>query len=314
MLPCSPCVYMQGEHKMPKITIFTPTYNRGKELEVAYKSIIVQNCSNLEWVIMDDGSTDSTQELVLKWKDDKYITIKYYYQHNQGRFVAYNNAMQYFEGELVLLLDSDNYLLKDSISTILNTWDKINQDEISGIISYMVDGDNKIYGSVFPNGIDKERIYILYDKYGLNGDKCLVFKNKLLKKYKYPVFNGERFGGDSIVFNKMNDELPMYILREKILGHGFGVASITNNLKYYHLSSPNGMREHYLDALLHERYNKKNILKHYIGYIGYSLLTGIRLKRIICKSPNKYLSLILLPLGVLFYAKCLIDRKKVGVV
>ncbi|MCR4746438.1 MAG: glycosyltransferase family 2 protein [Lachnospiraceae bacterium] len=285
-------------------TIFTPTYNRKDELHNVYQSIVKQGSTDLEWVIMDDGSNDGTKEIVEDWMQEDKIRIKYYSQPNQGRFAAYNNAIQYFDGDLVLLLDSDNVLLDGALQNLSEAWGEYDTSTVSGIISYMVDADGKIYGTGFPEGIETERIYTLYDKYGISGDKTLAFRRDLVVKYRYPTFENEKFGGDAYVFNKMNDELPMLLLRKKIIGHGVGEDSITNNLLNYHLKSPNGMREHYRDTLEHEKYNKKNMIKHAIGYVAYSIMTGRGIGRTIASSPKKVLTTLMYPAGVLFYLRC----------
>lgn len=121
------------------------------------------------------------------------VKIKYYYQVNQGRFAAYNNAIPYFGGELVLLVDSDNKLLDNSLRELEKCWERLSykRDEVSGIIAYMVNEKGRRVGNKFPDNIENEKIYLLYDKYKLSGDKFLAFKNELVKKYKYPVFEGK---------------------------------------------------------------------------------------------------------------------------
>lgn len=292
------------------ITLFTPTYNREKELYNVYKSICEQEFNDLEWVIMDDGSYDNTKIVVDSWIREGRIKIKYRYQSNQGRFAAYNNSIDNFDGDLILLLDSDNILIKGALDCLKTTWENCDRKKVSGIISYMVDANGEIYGTEFPELVETERIYTLYDKYGIKGDKALAFRRELVAKYRYPTFEGERFGGDSYVFNKMNDELPMLLLRKKIIGHGEGEDSITNNLKKHHLSSPNGMREHYRDTLEHEHYNKINMMKHCVGYIAYSIMTGVSVKKIINDSPKKLLTRTMYPMGALYYLRCMRLKKQ----
>lgn len=286
------------------ITVFTPTYNRGYILTRTYNSLKKQTNKNFIWVIMDDGSTDNTEELVRSWKQDNVIKISYHKQENQGRFAAYNNARKFFEGELVAFLDSDDVYLPNCIQKILDTWNN-NADNMSygGILALMESQNNDVIGTEFPDILYSERIYVLYDKYHMQGDKLIVLRRDLAQKYSYPVFTGEKFGGDSIVFNKVSDEKPMILLNEILVCREYLPDSITNNLLLYHLKSKNGMREHYLDCLVHEKYDKHKILKHYIGYVSYSLLTRCSFKTIIERMPNKIAGILLYPLGVLYYIR-----------
>ena len=92
------------------ITIITPTYNREKKLTKAYKSLVKQTDKNFEWLVVDDGSTDNTKDLINKFKKEKKIKIRYIYKENGGKHTALNVGTQKAKGELLLILDSDDYL------------------------------------------------------------------------------------------------------------------------------------------------------------------------------------------------------------
>ncbi len=294
-----------------KISVFTPTYNRKKLLEDAYKSLCAQDYKSIEWVVMDDGSIDGTREKVLEWKNENKIKIKYAYQDNHGRFYAFNHAKRYITGELLLFLDSDNVLLPGAIKRISSIWRRLGEKtkNISGMIAYM-EADGEIVGNKFPDHVKIARIYTLYDKYKLFGDKALVFRNDILQKYEYPVFEGEKFGGDAILFNRINEDAPMYIWRKPIIKRRNPKDSITNNVKKHHLASPNGMREHYRDCLLHESYDNWKIMKHCAGYIAYSLMIGADIYEIIMGSSKKIRTCCAFPAGVMCFFKNKYDERK----
>lgn len=132
----------------------------------------------------------------------------------------------------------------------------------------------------------------------------------MAKKYQYPIYPGEKFGGDSIIFNYINKELPMYLLRERITVKKFDGDTITNNLKKYHLQSKNGMRDKYQNNLQFEKYNIKSIVKHAIGYNAYSIATGIPFHQIIRNSPKKTLTLMMYPAGYAYYLKDIRGKEK----
>lgn len=95
---------------MKKITVFTPTYNRAYTLSKCYKSLKQQTCKDFVWLIIDDGSTDNTQELVEEWITENEIEIQYHYQKNQGMHGAHNTAYELIETELNVCIDSDDYM------------------------------------------------------------------------------------------------------------------------------------------------------------------------------------------------------------
>lgn len=277
-----------------KISVFTPTYNRAYVLTRAYNCLKEQTFQNFEWVLIDDGSNDGTEQLVQAWMDEGKIDIVYKYKKNGGRFSAYNAACELFNGELVVFLDSDDQFVENALEIIYNFWENIqDKDRVSGIIGNMKQPDGQQLGTDFPSNIKRERSYILFDKYGIKGDRLLVFKTEIAVAHRYKLYENEKFGGDNIVFNAINDELPMEIMREPVAIREYLPDSITNNLLKNHLASKQGIRDHYLDALKHEKYNQINIAKHCIGFVAYAKMTGWKFGKIITMSPYKIRCLLL---------------------
>jgi len=95
-----------------KVSVIVPTYNRERYLKEAMDSVLNQTHKNLELHIVDDGSTDSTKDLVKSFTDDR---IKYYYQKNQGQSVARNTGIKNSQGEYICFLDSDNLWKHDKL-------------------------------------------------------------------------------------------------------------------------------------------------------------------------------------------------------
>ena len=71
-----------------KFTVFTPTYERAHTLARVYDSLCAQTFSDFEWVIVDDGSTDGTADLVVGWQTENRFPISYEKQPNQGKHIA----------------------------------------------------------------------------------------------------------------------------------------------------------------------------------------------------------------------------------
>lgn len=274
-----------GDINMSYITVFTPTYNRAWILSKAYNSLLKQTFRDFIWVIMDDGSTDSTEGLVQKWINEKKIHIKYFTQKNMGRFGAYNNALKHFEGELVVFLDSDDCLMPTMLEEMAITWEERHKDfdpEPIGIISYMKDQNGKIYGNEFPN-LYCERDYVLRDKYRLEGDKCEVYSRKLLQKYTYPIFEGERFIGDSLIMNRMAEVGGMIILNKALYVREYPEDSLTVNIAKVHYNSPKGMALYYGETI---KYYQSYILRKLNCAMKYVTFSKIADQQIFRKGMN----------------------------
>ncbi len=108
----------------PIISIVTPSYNRADELIQLYNSLQEQSTdmSIVEWIISDDGSTDSTDSLVKDWKENSPIKIKFVTQENQGPGAARNHGLENAEGDLILFIDSDCEAHPDWIKTIYSEY------------------------------------------------------------------------------------------------------------------------------------------------------------------------------------------------
>ena len=102
------------------LTIFTPTYNRINELERLYSSLISQTDFRFEWLIVDDGSTDDTENMVISWLDTSPFPIRYIKQPNSGKHVAHNLGAAEASGENFICVDSDDWLDGAALSTMLS--------------------------------------------------------------------------------------------------------------------------------------------------------------------------------------------------
>ena len=122
------------------ITVLTPSYNRGDLLKNLYQSLREQIFDDFEWIVVDDGSTDSTSEIITHFKEDKKIVIKYIKQSNGGKHTAINAGVKISTGELIIIVDSDDTLPKDSLLIINNQYLKIREDAtvggVCGLIYY----------------------------------------------------------------------------------------------------------------------------------------------------------------------------------
>ena len=105
---------------MKCLTIFTPAYNRAYTLHKCYESLKSQTNLEFKWLIIDDGSTDNTRELVHKWMEERELEIIYHYQENQGMHGAHNAAYELIDTELNVCIDSDDYMPNDAVEKILN--------------------------------------------------------------------------------------------------------------------------------------------------------------------------------------------------
>ena len=185
-----------------KITVFTPTYNRAYILHTLYESLVRQSFRNFEWLIIDDGSTDETETLISGWVNDNKLPIRYYKQPNGGKHRAINWALDLAEGELFFTVDSDDYLTDDALEKVAKWEAELPKD---GIFCGIAGNDGFANGET-PNHLFEEDFFegTMLDRYKeANGERAYVFYTDVHRKYKYPVFEGEKFMTEAVVWNRM---------------------------------------------------------------------------------------------------------------
>ena len=190
-----------------KITVFTPTYNRGYIIGNLYNSLKRQTYTNFEWLVIDDGSTDNTRQIFDDYeKQENFFPIRYLKQENGGKHRAINKAVKLANGELFFIVDSDDYLPDDALELIVNIENKIpeNQKEkfagLCGLKSYSNGID---VGETFEGESLDISILERY-KYNIKGDKAEVFYTNILKNFPFPEYKGEIFCTESIVWDRLS--------------------------------------------------------------------------------------------------------------
>lgn len=189
---------------MNLVTVITPTFNRAVTLSRCWQSLKKQSNKNFQWLIIDDGSTDETLDLVngLK-KETKDFQIDYYWKINGGKHTALNFSHQYIKGDFVLILDSDDCLTVDAIDTILNEW-KQNRN------------NSNIAGVTFMSGMKKDvplakmsqnRVLSNHIDFRINkkivGDCCETLRTNVFKSYLFPEIKGEFFLGEGMLWTSV---------------------------------------------------------------------------------------------------------------
>ena len=267
------------------ITVFTPSYNRKNELKKLYDSLLKQDNKDFEWLIVDDGSSDDTGSYIKKIKKDNKININYIYKENGGKQSAYNMGLDKAKGNIFLCIDSDDILKKNILNIIENDFKKIIKDEdIAGVMyiqSYIKD-KNKIIGTSFPKELIIDTYYNVYNKFKVTGDKLIVLKTNVAKKYYFPIIEGEKFIPEALIFNRISLKYK-FLCRNIIAAHKeYLEGGYSNN--YFSLVKRNPLG----NALyFKELYKFNSSLYNIYGYILFSIYGKKKFKSIIEEHPAK---------------------------
>jgi len=212
---------MQHEYKL---TIFTPTYNRGYIIEKLYHSLQRQTVTDFEWLVVDDGSTDDTSQLFAAWAgEDNPFPIRYHKKENGGKCRAINTGLELARGELFLNVDSDDYLTEDAVEKILYWESQLPRDQkFCAVAGNLGTGRQETPNTPLPGAFFDGSAF---DRYGIvDGERAFAFYTEIHRQYLYPDCPGEKFMTEAVTWNRMandgykiryyNDIIWIYEFRE----------------------------------------------------------------------------------------------------
>lgn len=256
-----------------KLSILTPTYNRAEELKKLYKSIIINQEKeelDCEWLIMDDGSTDQTKQVVEELIKSKIVNIKYYYQRNQGKMIAINNLMQYALGDMIIECDSDDYFTKDAFKIVKDAYEENKKEtDLYALVFLKYDQNDNNMGNLFQEDNHKSTMFHLYFKENITGEKALVFFSNKRKQYKHQLEKKEKFITEARMYHQMDLTYYVKCYNKPIMICEYRQDGYTKNIDDMFLKYPYGYYEYFKQMFQFSfkgvPFKKKlYIYKHYI--------------------------------------------------
>lgn len=285
-------------------TIFTPTYNRGSLLERLYKSLKNQTYKNFEWLIIDDGSNDDTENIVKNFINEKKIEIIYIKKENEGKQKTYNLGIKKARGDYFICIDSDDYYIINGLEIIKKYIDKHKKDKNISAYSYLsMDENGNLIGTRFPKNEIKSKPFDIYYNYNVRGDKGIALKTKILKNYEFPLIDKEKFITEAVLYNRIAKNSYWIFINEIIEIKEYQVGGLSNNILEIMKKNPKGYDLYYKE--LQENINSVHsfIKVNYSYYIYYvEILRKFEINKLKYK-----VALFLYPL---FYLKNRMRRKK----
>lgn len=226
------------------IKVLTATYNHYELLPVLYNSLLQQTNKNFQWIVVDDGSTDRTEDRIREYADEQKIEIYYVKKVNGGKSSAINAGLEYiFDDDIVVIIDDDETLFSNAIDTIQLYYKKYTQcfREI-GIINFQ--RYNKTTGRYFANYTPNEDMLVNYSDFTNRGyvmDGYIAYMGYAIKNFRFPVFNGEKYIGPSVLIMLCNEKYGMVYASEG-LGESYYMSNgITDQGRRLRLKNPKGM-------------------------------------------------------------------------
>lgn len=280
---------------MAFLTVFTPAYNRANTLPRTYESLCRQECKDFIWLIVDDGSTDQTAELIHDWQGrENGFEIQYIYKENGGMHTAHNVAYENIHTELNVCIDSDDRMALGAVKKIKDTWERIREKGYAGIIAL----DSDFSGNIIGKGFQESMIDTTLGGYyatGGRGDKKLIYRTEVIKSVPtYPVFPGERYVGLAYKYTLVDQKYKLYVLNEVVCQVEYQADGSTKTMWKQYLENPQGFAFFRRTALQYPT-SKKRLIRDCIHYCSSSQIAKNR--KYIQESPRRALTIFCTPMG-----------------
>lgn len=277
--------------KKIKLTIFTPTYNRANRLSQLYECLKAQTNKDFIWLIIDDGSTDNTRQFVENWESENKIKIEYLYKENGGKQTAIDLAHQVCTTEYICCCDSDDIMSNDAAEVIYKYIEQYKDDkDLVGFVGRVTNFNGDIIGykgetitDNWPENSIKVCFYDLSTKYNYNGETVLVFKTEIVKNYHFPVFEGEKFVTESVLYKQFMYNYKMATMLELIHPIEYQQDGYTNQGMALFFKNPKGfLYSEKLNAYYEIKYghNFKRKIKNCARFYAWKKVLNIKFREL----------------------------------
>ena len=288
---------------MALVTIITPTYNRAHTLRALYESLCEQDSNNFEWLIVDDGSNDNTEEVVKAFINQEDFKIHYIKKENGGKHTAVNVGVKMIATPLTMIVDSDDKLLKNAVCEIEEIYKKYYLNERVASYAFL-----RAYSNGMPIiSVEKDEFLGNYISYRIKGNKpgdmAEVFRTEVLKANPFPEFKSERFLSEDVCWIEIAKKYDTVFINKPIYECEYLEGGLTANDKPMKFASPLGSMLRG-KQLMSKECGLKVRIKGAIIYNCYKMCVDKKLPEALkLIGLNKVFQVITIPLGVVFFKK-----------
>lgn len=280
-----------------KYTLFTPTYNRAHLLPALFESMEIQSFKNFEWLVIDDGSKDNTEEVISDLKKKASFPVRYIKQPNGGKHSAFNRAIEEANSEWFVCIDSDDPLTPNALVNMEKAAAMVNE-EAAGFVGICISPDGKPLETRIKEPFYSDTIDIR-DVYHLWGEPE-VYRLSVLKNYRFPIFEGEKFITEAIIFDQLTLKNKLLYTNLQMQIKEYLPGGLTDNQTKIRIESPNGTLAYYKQRakLSRKFFCKIKALINYSRFYIHARKNGVRLNEPILK-----ISYFFYPLGLIMWLK-----------
>jgi len=298
-----------GGAAAPRISILTTAYERAGTLPRLFRSLAEQTHGDFEWVVIDDGSTDDTGELIRSLQREADFPIVYEWQQNQGKHAAVNRAVQRAGGELCAIIDSDDWYKPDALERMLAAWESIpaeRRDRFADVEGVRVDPDGALVCDTYPEDVFDSDAFELIALHGVYGDKIGMFRRDVLARFPFPEDAGWHVT-PQLVWNRIAARYDTRYVNEVWAYTDYRSGGLTDRETELRLRFPASQLAYWEEyAAMPKQMRPRNRLRAHANIVRYRLLEGVGPRRQWALSPSRLWTAIAAPAGLLLYLR---DRR-----
>ena len=270
-----------------KVSIIVPIYNSELYLNKCIESLLNQTYSNIEIVLINDGSTDNSENICNEYRKNDN-RIEYYYKKNEGVAIARNYGIKKASGEYIMFVDSDDYISLDYIKSMLDAAVKNQSDLVTSDYTEVTNGI-ELRKSAFTEkegtivDLNKEEYMSLYLKSAHFNSSCRKLISKdLIKKNKLQFISKLTYGEDMLFSFELyiNSSKPIYVIN-------YGYYYLMNDNSAMHRSDLSSFEKHYSNNIYIVKYikDKYSLSEEHINCLEYkTYVTFNKISRRVCNS------------------------------
>lgn len=283
------------------ISVVTPTYDRAATLPRLYESLRAQTAQDFEWVVVDDGSSDGTGELVERWAAEAPFPIVYRWQPNEGKHAAVNRGVEHACGELCAVMDSDDWYAPAALERMVHHWEAIpaaRRGEFANVEGLCADPDGAVIGDRFPAEVFDSNAFEVAVRHRVKGDKVGMYRRDVLMSYPFPEDIGWHVT-PAIVWNRIAARYSGRFVSE-VWGYKEYLASgLTGRETELRLRYAEAQLVYWREfAGMPRPMPLKARMRAHANYVRYSLLLRHGPRRLVGDSPDRRWTLSAVPFGV----------------
>ncbi|MBB5204471.1 glycosyltransferase involved in cell wall biosynthesis [Inhella inkyongensis] len=236
----------------PLFTVFTATFNRAHTLHRVHDSLCKQTLKDFEWLIVDDGSTDGTEDLVRSWIEHQSFPIRYIRQVNQGKHFAYNRGVEEANGELFLALDSDDTCSPYALARFHHHWLSIpaaQRPSFSGVTCLCQDQQGRALGGPLPEAFIDGPPFEVISRLRREGEMWGFHRTDVLRQFRFPEIPSERFVPEGLVWNRIGRRYQIRFVNESLRHYFSSSDGLSAKMVAIRRQSPTATLMYYIEVL-----------------------------------------------------------------